>query len=116
MPEEVSYDKQAKLIHIRAWGIDTIEDWISSKEQVLQLHEKHGAVRLLFDARKQDTAPSSLDILEFGIAWPHIIQTAILVGEKTRASLYFLETVSVNRAKQMRTFDDIEDALNWLGD
>ncbi len=114
MPEKVDYDSQAKLIRVRAWGAGTIEDWLSSKEQVVRLYVQHGARQLLVDVRDQDSAPSTLDIFEFGEDWPAGIRTAILVGDQTREDQQFLETVAFNRGKQMRVFDSEEDALNWL--
>lgn len=114
MPEIVEYDAQAKLIRVRAWGTDTIEDWLSSREQVIQLYDEHEAVQLLVDVREQESAPSSFDIFDFGEDWPIEIRTAILIGEKTRKEMQFLESVALNRAKQMRTFDNEVDALNWL--
>ena len=116
MPEIVEYDAQAKLIRVRAWGADTIEDWLSSKEQVVELHDEYGAIQLLVDVRDQESAPSTLDVFEFGASWPHGIRTAILIGGKTRKEQLFLETVALNRGKNMRIFDNEVDALNWLGE
>ena len=114
--EKVTYDSKKKLIRVRAWGIDTIQDWLSSREQVVQLDDEHRAIKLLVDVREQESAPSSTDIFDFGKNWPPEIRTVILVGKKTRAEQQFLETVAFNRAKQMRVFDDEVDALNWLGE
>ncbi len=114
MPETVEYDAQANLIRVRAWGAGTIEDWLTSRKQVVQLHDEHGVEQLLVDVRKQESAPSTLDIFDFGSDWPPRIRTAILVGEKTREDQEFLETVAFNRGKQMRVFDKEADALNWL--
>ena len=116
MPEIVEYDAQENLIRVRAWGAGTIEDWLSSQEQVIQLHDKYGALQLLVDVREQESAPSIVDIYDFGAGWPHGIRTAILVGEKTREDQQFLETVAFNRGKQMRVFDTEADALNWLSE
>ncbi len=114
MPEKVEYDAQTKLIRVRAWGAGTIEEWIASRKQVVELHNEHGAEQLLVDARDQDSAPSTLDIFDFGSDWPPRIRTAILVGERTKEDVEFLETVAFNRGKQMRVFDNEVDALNWL--
>jgi len=114
MPEIVEYDAQAKLIRVRAWGTDTIGDWLSSKDQVVQHFHEHGAAQLLVDVRDQERAPDGLDIFDFGKNWPAEIRTAILVGEETREEQQFLETVATNRGKRMRAFDNEVDALEWL--
>ncbi len=113
MPEHVSFDSEAGLIRIRAWGIDTIADWNSSKATVLQLVDLQGVPQLLVDVRDQESTPSILEIFEFGAQWPQNIRTAIVLGQKTREQQRFLETVAVNRAKQMRVFDDEQEALAW---
>ncbi len=114
MPEIVEYDAKAKLIRVRAWGAGTIEDWLSSKEQVVQLHDTHGVLELLVDVRDQESTPDTLDIYDFGEGWPPRIRTAILVGDRTREEQEFLETVAFNRGKQMRVFENEADALAWL--
>ena len=114
MPEEVNYNDKTGLIRIRVWGDDPIEDWIASRNEVIRLHEKYAAWRLLVDVREQGTTPSVSDIFEFGENWPSEIRLAILMGEETSEDVIFLETVAINRAKQVRVFYDEEDAVSWL--
>lgn len=114
MPENVVYDPDAGLVRVRAWGVDPIEDWIASREKVFQIAQTHGVSQLLVDARELDAAPSILDIFDFGNDWPGTIRTAVFVGEKTNEDVMFVETVAVNRFKQMRIFYDEDEALLWL--
>ena len=114
MPEHVSFDSEADLIRIRVWGANTIGDWDFSKAQVLRLVELHGNSRLLVDVRDGESAPSILELFEFGAQWPHHIRTAVLLGKNNREQHQFLETVALNRAKQLRVFDDEQQALAWL--
>ena len=116
MPEQVTYAPHAKLMRVQAWGDDPIEDWISSREQVMQLHEIYGAYQLLVDVRELETAPSILDIFDFAEDWPRVIRAAILVGEKTHKDVLFVESIPVNRHQQMRIFYDEDEALLWLGE
>lgn len=114
MPEIVSFDEDRNLVHVRAFGADTIEDWQDFRAQVLALCDEHQVNTVLVDAREQESAPSTGEIFEFGKAWPHKLRCAILVGEKTRPAQEFLETIAFNRAKQMRVFETETDALLWL--
>ena len=114
MPEEVNYNKKTGRIRIRAWGDDPIEDWIASRDEVFRLRDVHGASKLLVDVREQVTTPSVSDIFQFGEDWPQDIRLAILMGEQTSEDVIFLETVAINRAKQVRVFYDEDDALGWL--
>ncbi len=115
MPEEVYFDRDANLLRVRAWGFDPIETWLSSREKVIQLAAKHQVFKLIVDVRDLESGPSILDIFDFGQDWPHEIKTAILVGEKTDEDVLFVETVAVNRSKQMQIFYDERDAMVWLG-
>ncbi len=114
MTEQVSYDAEKQLIRVRTWGNDPIEDWFSSKTEVMQLHETHGASMLLGDVREMESAPTLFDILDFGDAWPATICTAILMGTNTPADVMLMETVGVNRGKQVRIFFSEAEALTWL--
>lgn len=114
MPEKISYDRDADLIRIRVWGDDPIEDWHSSKQEVIRLHKTHGTSMLLVDVREQQSAPSVLDIFDFAEDWPRQIHLAILVGENTTDDIAFLETAAINRGKKVRLFYDKGDALKWL--
>lgn len=114
MTEEVTYDPASRLIRIRVWGDDPISDWIVSKQEVMQLHEMHGANRLLVDVREQEVAPALFDILDFGDAWPTTIWLAVLVGKNTPDDVAFLETVATRRRKSIRIFFSESEALDWL--
>ena len=114
MPEEVNYKPEERLIVVRVWGDDPIEDWHASKEQVVRLHEMHGADMMLVDVREQETAPSLPDIFDFGDHWPQEIRAAILVGRTTPDDIMFLETVAMHRRKRMRIFYNEDEAMTWL--
>jgi len=114
MPEEVSYEPHNGLMRVRAWGVDPIADWMASKKKVIQLFEAHGVSHLLVDAQQLTTAPSVSDIFDFGQDWPDAIKTAVVVGENTSEDVAFIETVAINRYKQMRIFYEEDDALLWL--
>ena len=116
MPEEVSYDHNADLIRVRVWGDDPIEDWLSSKQEVVRLHETHGTSMLLVDVREQESAQSIPDIFDFAEDWPQEIRAAILVGEDTVDDIAFLETAALNRGKEIRLFYDDSEAQRWLRD
>ncbi|MGI9205692.1 MAG: STAS/SEC14 domain-containing protein [Woeseiaceae bacterium] len=96
-------------------GTSTIEDMLSAKERILHISEKHGTNRLLVDTRDMLSAAQSIDLFEFGLNWPHTIRAAILFGDHTAQDMRFLETVAVNRGKEIRLFADEASALDWLG-
>jgi len=114
VPEEVIYDTKARLIRVRAWGVDTIDDWNASLEKILELHETHGVKEVLVDVRDQQTAPSVHDVFNFAKDLPRTLRIAILVGPETIDDQRFLEDVAVNRGKRTKIFQSEDDALKWL--
>ena len=114
MPETVHLDQGLNVIRIRSWGDLTIEDWNHSKSEVVRLHTATGVDQLLVDVTEQTSAPSTLDIFDFGSDRPGSICVAIVTGAATREDQEFLENVAMNRARTMRTFDGVGQALDWL--
>ena len=114
MSEEVSYDPGSMLMRIKVWGDDPIDDWIASKEQIIQHYEGHGATMLLVDVRDQKSAPGVFDVFDFGEGWPQEIRLAILIGENTPEDVQLLESVAVRSGKNIRTFYEEAECLRWL--
>ena len=114
MPETVSLDKELNVIRVRSWGDVTIADWNGSKDKIIDLSSETGVSEVLVDVTEQSSAPSTLDIYDFGSEWPSAIRVAIVTGDATREDQEFLENVAMNRARPMRTFDEIDEALFWL--
>lgn len=115
MGNEVFYDADRLLMRVRSWGYDPIDDWLAAKAELLELHATHGADVLLVDVREQETGPPLFDILDFADAWPTTIRVAILVSKNTPDDMLYLETVAVQRGKQIRIFFGEPEALAWLG-
>lgn len=114
MGNEVIYDADRRLMRVRSWGHDPIGDWLAAKAKLLEIHEDNGADILLVDVREQETGPPLFDILDFGDAWPKTIRAAILIGKKTPSDMHYLETIAVQRGKQIRVFFGEPEALAWL--
>jgi len=113
--EEVTYDGNTDLIRVLVNGPTTIDDMLSSKAQIIHLHEKHNTNRLLVDARNMLRTAQTIELFEFGLDWPHTIRAAILICDHTAQDMKFLETVAFNRGKEIRLFLNEGTALGWLG-
>ena len=114
MPEEVTFDSEKHLMRVRSWGECSIQDWESSKAQVLQLNSEHDCNILLVDVREQEASPKTMEILQFGANWPRSIRVALLIGPATLKDQNFLETVAVNRGIPMKDFTEEDEAMEWL--
>ena len=114
MAYTVIYDADQHLMRVRAWGQDRIDDWLDAKLELLRMHEAYGANILLVDVREQETSPDLFDILDFGDTWPSSIRVALMVSKNTPKDMLYLETVAVQRGKQIRIFFGEPEALAWL--
>lgn len=114
MAYKVNYDADQQLMRVRAWGQDRIDHWLEAKLELLRMHETNGANILLVDVREQETSPDLFDILDFGDTWPSSIRVALLVSRNTPKDMLYLETVALQRGKQIRIFFGELEALAWL--
>ena len=122
MPEEVTFDEASGIARVRAWGVDTIDDWLESRDRVIELYESHGIRRVLVDAREQESGPSTGEIFEFGETWPHEIRVAILSGQRNREDQEFLDEL-LSEGRVVRQYglndkakDQFQAALSRKGD
>ncbi len=114
MPEEVTLDKSLNIIRVRSWGDATIADWNASRDSIIALYRETGINKVVVDVTEQTSAPSTVDIFDFGSAWLPGVRVAIVTSDATREDQEFLENVAMNRARPMRTFDELDEALDWL--
>lgn len=116
MGEEVSYDADSRLMRVRVWGHDPIDDMLASRAEVIRLHATHGTTSLIVDVREQETSASLFDIFDFGDSWPSEVHVALLASSTTPEDVILLETVAMQRGKKIRVFFSETEALDWLQD
>jgi hypothetical protein len=91
---------------------------------VLEAVAQHGVRKVLVDGRKLVGSPTKMDrfyyaehaamsIAKYGV--PLNTQFAYVLVEPMRDPGRFGETVAVNRGMLTKTFESIDDALEWLG-
>ena len=116
MPDKVVYNRELGVIEVDSYGVVTRDDISGSIEKIQQIQREQGVNRLLVDTTRQDQIPNSIDILEIFSNYPDDIQTVLLVeGEQaTEEDVYLVETVAVNRGKNIKIYRDREKALEWL--
>lgn len=87
-------------------------------KKAVQLLIKHGCNRLLNDLRRARITNLASSIYEMpkivrDVGLPSTCRRALVVGDNLK-DYYFLETVCLNRAQQMKVFTDFDHALKWL--
>ena len=91
----------------------TVADWIEARAVFIRLSEETGIQRALVDVRKQPAAGSVMELFEFGHDIPSGMVFAVL-GDPHSRDHRFVETVAVNRGKNVRLFfGSEEEAIEW---
>ena len=119
MPEVVTVREDPEIIEIRSYGEVCEQDLIASRERVADIIRERGIKKVLVDARKSTSLPSTYPLFLFGSSFAEkdVLRTmrlAAVVGEMTRKDMTFIETVARNRGVEVRVFDSMDDALAWL--
>jgi len=113
MQVDITVDAQRRFLHFQFGQHATVGDWKEAQAAFLRLSEETGIRRALVDVRKQEAAGSQLELFEFGQNIPSSMAFAVL--SDPRRDHEFVETVAINRGKNVRLFFGPEDeAIEWL--
>lgn len=114
MQGTVTVDAQRRFLRFRFEPHATVKDWEQAREVFLRLSAETGIRRALVDVREQPAAGSMMQLFEFGQNIPPGVTVAVL-GDPGSDDQKFVETVALNRGKDVRLFFGSEDeAIAWL--
>lgn len=116
MPDKVQLNESLGIIECQSYGEVTVADIAGSIAQARQIQSQTGINRMLVDTTRQQSLPSTIEMLEIFSRYPRDLKTALVVdaSQVTADDVEFVETVGVNRGKNMRLHFDRERALRWL--
>lgn len=114
MPNTVEYLEAQQIIRVDSSGHTSIEEWNNALDRVLKINASTGVAQVLIDTRRQISSPNTLHLFDFAVGLPVALRFALIVSEKTKTDLDFMETVGSNRGKSIRLFRDYQQALDWL--
>ena len=116
MPDRIRLNQELDIIELQSFGDTTGVEIANSIQQILEIRQASGVNRLLVDTTQLESMPSTIDLLEIFSAYPRDLKTALLVDkfQATVDDVEFVETVGVNRGKNMQMHYDREKALRWL--
>ena len=110
----VTVDAERRFLRFEFDREATLGDWKKAQAVFLRLSEESGIRRALVDIRKQEDAGPPLELFEFGSEIPSGMAFAVL-SVRGRADHGFVETVALNRGKNVRLFfGSEEEAIQWL--
>ena len=114
MQVAITVDAQRRFLHFQFSQHATVSDWKEAQVAFFRLSKETGIRRALVDVRKQETAGPKLELFEFGQNIPSSMAFAVL-SDPGHDDHEFVETVAINRGKNVRLFFGSEDeAIEWL--
>jgi hypothetical protein len=114
MQGAVTVDAARRILRFQFERNATIGDWNEAQRIFLRLAEETGFRRALVDVRSQGAAGSQLELFEFARHIPAGMAFAVL-SAPLRGDHQFVETVALNRGRNVRLFFGAEDeAIEWL--
>ncbi len=115
MPEQISYDENARIIKVISIGDIKYSEWKDSLSKIKEISNKYNCNRLLVDISQQTSTPKdTIELFLFGKELPINLRYAIVSTDEKSRNHKFLETVATNRGKLVSFFSDQNDALAWL--
>ena len=107
-----------EYLHVTMEGALDLGDHEGARAGAAAKLEELGWKRLLVDASRIDAAMSIIDHFEFTsshtVELPAGLRTAIIHDPAEDTTFKFIETVAVNRGKEMKRFTEEAAALAWL--
>ncbi len=90
-----------------------------ARRKIANLCKEHQINKVLVDDREVTSCPSFEDLYQFGVTFfdnglPFYIKIAHVVNGAILSENEFLETVAVNRGANVKTFQNMEEAIEWL--
>jgi len=110
----ITVDAERRFLRFQFDQRATVSDWVEARATFLRLSEETGIRRALVDVREQRAAGPTMELFEFGENIPSGMVFAVL-SNPHRDDHGFVETVALNRGKNVRLFFGPEqDAIEWL--
>jgi len=116
MPEDITVNKKLGIIEVNSYGKVTHEDSLASLATLEALIKETAILKVLSDTQKQDSAPSTFNIYDFGVNLPRQLKIAIIASkdQTTSQDVTFLDNVAHNRGVNIKIFSSRNEALEWL--
>jgi len=116
VPHNSRLDEELGIIEVELYGELDNEEVLKGIAEVQRMSKKEGVNKVLVDATRVETAPSTGETFWIFSSSPSVFRQAVLIhkSQTISADAAFIEDVSYNSGRATRVFDNREDALNWL--
>ena len=118
MPDKININEKLKFVTIFSYGKVTNDDISESIDTVAKLFHEGKINKVLVDTTKQVSVPDVVGFYDLSKKFPYGLKIALLTTKEQLSfeGLKFFETTSFNKGKDLKIFNLIEEAKNWLFD
>lgn len=114
MKGAITIDPERRFLRFQFDQGATVSDWVEARAIFLRLSEETRIRRALVDVRRQQAAGPAIELFQFAGDIPPGMVFAVL-SDPLNDDHKFVETVALNRGKDVRLFFGSEDeAIEWL--
>ena len=122
MTMTLSFAPQQEFLRVTVGGSFELADAKAHFIEILEAVGRHQSRKVLFDAHAVVGEPSAIERFEYGMfvaketaALPFRPQFAYVMNRPVLDQHRLGETTAVNRGMHVKAFDNVDDALRWLG-
>ena len=127
MDFEMQFEMRPQYLYVRVAGVYSLEAARRSFSKGLEVIDQNHAAKVLVDCRQVSGTPSLGDYYSYGEFIAQEQYKPTKTGRMRRPQLayvaikplmnkaHFAQLVATNRGANMRSFENMEDALRWLG-
>ena len=122
MAMDLHFEMRREYLYVQVTGAFVhVDEVLKALVKVQETADSHAATKILIDCLQLKGTPNTSDYYTFGVfaaeeRAKHAERISAFVGTPpTFDKRHFGELVATNRGATMKSFDRIEDALEWLG-
>lgn len=110
-----------RIVEAVTSGEVTAADMNQARHRIAEICRNERITKVLVDDRNVTNMPSFEDLFQFGSTFldsgfPLYIKIAHVINAASMSDNEFLETVAVNRGANLKTFQNMDNAMNWLNE
>lgn len=117
MSYDISVNREEGYILINLYEELTKADIDAALEQILIIRRQEKVNKILCNQRRLNVPPSIMTIFDTACRFagePFIGMKLAIVRESMPEGMHFFETVATNRARDVKVFNNDEEAKKWL--
>ena len=116
MPDIIKINKEKDIIEVRSHGELSKKIMESTARKIKQIFKKDGIDKILVYTTELQGVPNISEIFDFMSHIPQTVKIAILINKEgpLASKIIFGEAVAFNRGSLIKTFSQVNDAIEWL--